>query len=104
MSSATAQVPTMTPRAEELIADLGPAVASSQTEYAPAPHLLLDRAALKALMKEAVFEVFQERREEIAVFLMETYEDACLGAAMEEEMEGELADPKEVEVLLDSFR
>ncbi len=96
--SITIEAPTMPP-VEGMIADVGPA----PTDMTP-PALLLDRAALKALMKEAVFEVFQEQQEAIAVFLMETYEDACLGAAMEEGMEGELADSKEVEALLDSFR
>lgn len=93
MSSVTAQVPTMSPMAERPSGETG-----------PAPLLLLDRAALKALMKEAVCEVLQEQREAIASFLIETYEDACLMSAMEEGMESEDVPVEDVLKTLEEMR
>ncbi len=56
----------------------------------------LDAAQLKVLMKEAIVEVLEERRDLLQSALEDALEDAALGRAIEAGRTGEMATREEV--------
>lgn len=58
--------------------------------------ITIDAAQLKVLMKEAVVEVLEERRDLLQSALEDAMEDAALGRAIEAGRTGELATREEV--------
>lgn len=62
----------------------------------------IDAAQLKVLMKEAVVEVLEERRDLLQSALEDAMEDAALGRAIEEGRTGEMATREEVFQVLNS--
>ena len=65
---------------------------------------LIDRDALKGLMKEAVLEVLHEQREWIGTLFIEAWEDGNLAAAIDEGRETELVPVEEVYAILEAMR
>ena len=101
MSTTTAEAPMMAPPEAMFAAEVPPSTAPAPTATA-AP--LLDRDALKALMKEAVVEVLHEQGAWIGSILLEAWEDRALGDAIDEGREGGFASEDEVFAILDQFR
>lgn len=56
----------------------------------------IDAAQLKVLMKEAVVEVLEERRDLLQSALEDALEDAALGRAMDADVDGENVSREEV--------
>ncbi|MBM4285925.1 MAG: hypothetical protein FJ128_11870 [Deltaproteobacteria bacterium] len=56
----------------------------------------LDDDRLKALLKESLLEVFEERREDLAALLLEVLEDLALSRAIEEGQDNGLADKQDI--------
>lgn len=56
----------------------------------------LDDARLKALLKETLVELLEERREEFSELLLEALEDLALSRAIREREDTGFADKKEV--------
>ena len=97
----TAEAPTIAPLEAMISGEAPPSpVAAPTVRSAP----LLDREALKALMKEAVVEVLHEQQGLIGSILLEAGEDRALGDAIQEGRESGLASEDEVFAILDQYR
>ena len=97
----TAEAPTIAPL-EAMIAqeDTPSPVPVPTAPTAP----LLDRDALKVLVKEAMVEVLHEQGALIGSILLEAWEDRALGDAIQEGRESGFASEDEVFAILDQFR
>jgi hypothetical protein len=103
--STTTQTPTISPAEGLVAADAGPAPADvAEPSATSEPILLVDRGALKALMKEAVFEVLMEQRELLGSIVWDAWEDRALAAAMDEGMESEDVPVEEILKTLEEMR
>ena len=97
----TAEAPTIAPLEGMTSGDASRSQVAAPTVPA-AP--LLDREALKTLMKEAVVEVLHEQRALIGSIFIEAWEDASLAAAMDEGMESEEIPVEDVIKTLEAMR
>ena len=97
----TAEAPRIAP-IETAMTPQAPPTASPAAPASVA--LLLDRDALKTLIKEAVVEVLHEQRALIGSIFIEAWEDASLAAAMDEGMESEEVPVEEILKTLEEMR
>ncbi|OUD12195.1 hypothetical protein [Thioflexithrix psekupsensis] len=59
-------------------------------------HLNIDDQQLKELLKQAFFELMQERQNDIVDLMWEVMEDKALGQAIIEGREGDFVDEEEI--------
>ena len=102
MSTATAQAPPIASAEAESTLSAPPASPPGVTPIPSAPPLL-DGAALKSLIKEAIAEVFHEQRMLIAECVVQAIEDMALVRLIDEGMESEEIPIEEVYRTLDAL-